>query len=115
MGNKKNWKRLAVLALSAVMLVPAQSAYATGGQTMEPGMEAYAEGFEIEDGVLKTYTGTATEVVIPEVVTSIGFGAFEDCSSLVRISIPEGVTSIGSCAFAGCSSCLLYTSPSPRD
>lgn len=106
MGNKKNWKRLAVLALSAVMLVPAQSAYATGGQTMEPGMEAYAEGraadaegFEIEDGVLKKYTGTATEVVIPEGVTSIGFGAFEDCSSLVRISIPEGVTSIGCYTF----------------
>ena len=111
MGNKKNWKRLAVLALSAVMLVPAQSAYATGGQTMEPGMEAYAEGFEIEDGVLKKYTGTATEVVIPEVVTSIGFGAFEDCSSLVRISIPEGVTSIGSCAFAGCSSLQTISIP----
>lgn len=83
MGNKKNWKRLAVLVLSAVMLVPAQSAYATGEQAMEPGMEAYAEGraadndgFEIEDGVLKKYTGTAAEVVIPEGVTSIGCYTF---------------------------------------
>ncbi len=46
-------------------------------------MEAYAQGraadkdgFEIENGALKKYTGTATEVVIPEGVTSIRDGAF---------------------------------------
>ena len=106
MRKKKNWKRLAALVLSAIMLVPAQSAYATGGQTMEPGMETYAEGraadaegFEIEDGVLKKYTGTATEVVIPEGVASIGDYAFADCSSLTEVVIPERVTSIGSYTF----------------
>lgn len=111
MRNKKNWKRLAALVLGAALLVPAQSAYATGGQTMEPGMEAYAEGmaaeedwFEIEDGMLKKYTGTSAEVVIPEGVEIIGRSAFYDCKSLKSVTIPEGVQIIGDYAFFNCSS-----------
>ena len=53
------------------------------------------------------YTGTATELVIPDTiagkkVTSIGDTAFMDCSSLTSIEIPASVTSFGSYAFAGC-------------
>ena len=36
-------------------------------------------------------------------VTSIGYSAFEDCSSLTAVEIPSSVTSIGSSAFSGCS------------
>ena len=43
------------------------------------------------------------EYTIPSTVTSIKYGAFEDCNSLVSITIPEGVTSIGSNAFRECS------------
>ena len=112
MRKKKSWTCLMSLVLSATIMIPAQAAYATGveRQAEEAGMEAYAEsraadedGFEIEDGVLKKYTGTATEVVIPEEVTSIGYGAFLGCSSLKEITIPKGVTSIGIEAFCGCS------------
>ena len=55
------------------------------------------------------YTGS---VVIPESVvyngkvysvTSIGDGAFRDCSGLTSITIPNSVTSIGSSAFHSCS------------
>lgn len=85
MRKKKSWTCLMSLVLSATIMIPAQAAYATGveRQAEEAGMEAYAEsraadedGFEIEDGVLKKYTGTATEVVIPEEVTSIGCYTF---------------------------------------
>lgn len=120
MRNKKSWTCLMSLVLSATIMIPAQAAYATGveGQAEEAGMEAYAEsraadedGFEIEDGVLKRYTGTATEVVIPEGVTSIGYGAFLDCSSLERIIIPEGITKIGDHAFSGCSGLTSISIP----
>ena len=39
---------------------------------------------------------------IPEGVTSIGYSAFNGCSSLESIVIPESVTSIGDWAFCDC-------------
>ena len=54
------------------------------------------------------YTGTATNVVIPEklgvyYVREIGESAFESFSIIESITIPEGVTVINSNAFYGCS------------
>ena len=45
---------------------------------------------------------TVSEVVVPNCVTEIGSGAFEDCLNLESITIPNSVTTIGSSAFAGC-------------
>ena len=39
-------------------------------------------------------------------MTSIGYGAFNGCSSLTSIELPAGVTSIGDDAFSGCSSLM---------
>ena len=66
-----------------------------------------------------TYTGTSSysgntyagDIAIPSTVeyrgktynvTSIGGGAFYDCSSLISIEIPNNVTTIGKSAFYGC-------------
>ncbi len=58
--------------------------------------------FEIQDGVLKEYTGNDTHVDIPEGVTMIGWYAFEGRKNLQSINIPNGVTVIGYAAFLGC-------------
>ncbi len=52
-----------------------------------------------------TYSGTTYSV------TSIGWGAFHDCSSLTSVTIPNSVTSIGSEAFSGCSGLTSVTIP----
>ncbi len=57
MRKKKGWRCLMALVLSITMLVPAQAAYAAGGQAEESGLDVHADGraadadgFEIEDG-----------------------------------------------------------------
>ncbi len=55
--------------------------------------------FVIENGVLKKYKGSDSDVVIPEGVTCIGDSAFSLCSELTNITIPDSVTSIGVAPF----------------
>ena len=45
---------------------------------------------------------SATSVVIPDCVTSIGSYAFYNCTGLTNVTIPDSVTRIGSYAFSGC-------------
>ena len=52
-----------------------------------------------------------TSVTIPNSVTSIRDCAFEDCSGLTSITIPNSVTTIGEFAFRGCSSLTSVTIP----
>ena len=52
-----------------------------------------------------------TDLIIPDGVTSIGYFAFEGCTSLTSVTIPESVTSIGSVAFYGCSSLTTVDIP----
>ena len=48
-------------------------------------------------------------ITIPESVTSIGWWAFEGCTSLTQVTIPNSVTSIGNYAFSDCSSLTQVT------
>ena len=72
----------------------------------------------LDDGTVRiTDCETGAEaVVIPDTidgksVTSIGWRAFEDCTSLTSITIPNGVTSIGRMAFYGCTNLARVTIP----
>ncbi|MGM9747082.1 MAG: leucine-rich repeat protein [Paludibacteraceae bacterium] len=56
----------------------------------------------IGEGAFWDCTGL-TSVTIPNSVTSIGYSAFYDCSGLTSVTIPNSVTSIGKSAFYGCS------------
>ena len=48
---------------------------------------------------------------IPDSVTSIGYHAFDSCTSLTSVTIPNSVTSIGGDAFWGCTSLTSVTIP----
>ena len=64
--------------------------------------------------------GASGTIVIPETVTiacvsyavtSIGEGAFADCSALISVTIPNAVTSIGNSAFSYCTGLISVTIP----
>ena len=52
-----------------------------------------------------------TSIIIPDSVTRIGDSAFELCENLASITIPNSVTSIGDRAFSSCSSLTSITIP----
>ena len=56
-------------------------------------------------GIFSFYAaGGLTEVELPNSLTTIALGAFENCKKLASISIPNSVTSIGNYTFYDCSS-----------
>ena len=62
----------------------------------------------IGDGAFLDCSGL-TSVDIPNSVTYIGYGAFSDCSGLTSVTIPNSITSIGNSAFYGCSGLTSVT------
>ena len=89
---------------------------ATGAPWGAKGVNAYMENGWVFDDVTKTKllsvpSDLEGEVVIPETVTQIGNGAFQNCSSITSVTLPDGITSIGANAFAGCSKLTSFTIP----
>ena len=76
--------------------------------------------YQITDGKITSYTGSGTELIIPESysigaggaivegddfqVTEIGESAFEGQTALTKITLPDSILKIGNSAFAGCTS-----------
>ena len=58
--------------------------------------------YEIENGILKSYTGAYTEAVVPEGVVEIGDDAFKGMAHLLKVTLPGSVKRIGDRAFKGC-------------
>lgn len=65
---------------------------------------AAAGDFEIEDGVLVRYQGSAASVTVPDGVFAVGDGAFEGNTSLKAVILPPSVRTVGNRAFHNCSS-----------
>ena len=62
------------------------------------------DGFHIENGVLKSYSGTQSDVVLPAAVTEIADYAFlqnASAAGIESVTITSGVRVIGCNAFAG--------------
>ena len=104
-------RKLTVLALAlagtlslTVVSVPAAfaaDAGAAGRVNAAAPLQVDADGFTIDaDGVLVSYTGTATDVRIPDGVTEIATNAFNG-ASLTSVWIPASVHAIDDYVFSG--------------
>jgi hypothetical protein len=58
--------------------------------------------FVIDNGVLRMYTGSASDVVLPAEVTTIGNNAFSGNIIVTSVTIPASVTTVEYLAFTGC-------------
>ena len=47
--------------------------------------------FQIENGILKSYTGRQEQVTVPEEVRVVGENAFKGCVSLRKVVLPSGL------------------------
>ena len=71
-----------------------------------------ADGFVIENGVLKSYTGTDSSITIPDTVTVIGDGetsVLSGNSTVLSVTIPTSVTEIAKNAFSGATALTQIT------
>ena len=52
--------------------------------------------FVIKNGVLEKYNGNGGDIVIPEGVVSLGYGAFDDDVKISSVTLPESIRSCSS-------------------
>ena len=71
----------------------------------------FAEGMRQIPPCICSGASSVERFVIPSTVTSIGYDAFQRCTSLEEMTLPEKLTVIGSSAFSGCTSLIDVTIP----
>ncbi len=80
--------------------------------TQTPPEWEISENFVILNGILTNYIGSDPNPVIPDSVTSIGFGAFYQRTALRSVKFSSQLTTIGEEAFAGCTNLTDILGPS---
>ena len=106
-----------LMIITSVPLMAVNSFAATSGKTGDCTWTLDSDGVLTisGNGKMKDYYTpwgkSITEVIIENGVTSIGFSAFRDCTSLTSVTIPDSVTSIGYEVFWGCTSLTSVTIP----
>ncbi len=69
------------------------------------------EHMKIENGVLKRYFGNERNLLLPDGITKIGYGAFRDNVFLEDVYIPDGVEVLDGGVFRGCESLINVRIP----
>lgn len=107
MHMKHSWKSAAAGTLAALMIANCLPGTAMAQDVQAPSVLAAAQDadeFTVdENGVLTAYTGSGSDVTIPDGVKSVGNGTAAVFGSAVEsVTIPAGVTEIAANAFNGC-------------
>lgn len=68
--------------------------------------------FDIRNGVIKAYSGTAEKIIVPSGIRSIEADVFAGNQYLQEIVLPEGLKEIKAESFAGCSTLNRVSFPS---
>lgn len=94
-----------VLALFALVLLHPTASAAEDEEELS--------GANIQDGVLKGYYGTESNITLPNTVTKINDDALKGNKKIVSVTIPGSVKDIGNNAFQGCPNLeeVIFTNP----
>ena len=96
--GKEDWRSI-FWRRTSLLYIDLEGAYYTG----DDANEFYYQGSGREVPLI--------DVKLPQGVTGLGTGAFQNCLFLPSITLPEGLTSIGESAFRDCSALTSVTLP----
>lgn len=99
MRKKRVFGAFLIIMSLVIMLLPAAEADA----------ESSASDFTIKSGELIKYNGSDKTVSVPDTVTAVGEGAFENNATVEKVILPDSVRSIQAYAFWGCDNLRTVT------